>query len=165
MLGLRKLREIFEILIKKFLRSPNPKLYWRGALRKAGATGSKAFKSIQSAAVRQAKAVNTAAVQFKQLRAQMSRLGTSPQVIGRVTSEFIRFRREMEKGVVGTTRFQRAQDRLKASLSTARRQVATTVAATNRMGIASVKTAKGVGGLGRTLENLGSTAVLVAGPP
>ena len=94
----------------------------------------------------------------------MTRLGADPRIIGRVTSEFIRFRKEMERGVVGTTRFQRAQDRLKASLGTTRRQLARTAAATNKANAAAMKGRKGFTGLGHTLENLGSTAVLVAGP-
>ena len=134
------------------------------ALKRAGDVGPKAFRKIQSAAVRQAKAVNTSALQFKQLRAQMTRLGADPRIIGRVTSEFIRFRKEMERGVVGTTRFQRAQDRLKASLATTRRQLARTAAATNKANVVAMKGGKSFTGLGHTLENLGSTAVLVAGP-
>ena len=134
------------------------------ALKRAGDVGPKAFRKIQSAAVRQAKAVNSSALQFKQLRAQMTRLGADPRIIGRVTSEFIRFRREMERGVVGTTRFQRAQDRLKASLATTRRQLAKTATATNRANASAMKGGKSFTGLGHTLENLGSTAVLVAGP-
>ena len=133
-------------------------------LKKVGDTGPKAFRKIRSAAVRQAKAVNSAALQFKQLRAQMTRLGADPRVIGRVTSEFIRFRKEMEKGIVGTTRFQRAQDRLKSVLGTTKRQLAKTATAVNKTNTAAVKGKKGITGLGHTLENLGSTAVLVAGP-
>ena len=134
------------------------------ALKKAGDVGSKEFRKIQGAAVRQARAVNTSALQFKQLRAQMTRLGAGPATIGKVTSEFIRFRKEMERGVVGTTRFQKAQDRLKATLGTTRRQLASTAAAANKVNAAAMKGGKGITGLGHTLENLGSTAVLVAGP-
>ena len=152
------------------------------ALKKGGDVGSKAFRKIQSAAVRQAKAVNTSALQFKQLRAQMIKLDASPATIGRVTSEFVRFRKEMERGVVGTTKFQKAQDRLKATLGAARRQVTAAAAATAKAnkaaakankaaavsaaktGRAAMKGGKSVTGLGKSLENLGSTAVLVAGP-
>ena len=134
------------------------------AIKKTGDVGPAAFRKIQSAAVKQARAVNSAALQFKQLRAQMIRLGSSPETIGKLTSEFIRFRKEMEKGVVGTTRFQKAQDRLKTAMGTTKRQVTAATAAVNKSGKAAVKGGKSFTGLGRTLENLGSTAVLVLGP-
>ena len=133
-------------------------------LKKVGDTGPKAFRKIQSAAVKQAKAVNSAALQFKQLRAQMNRLGSHPAAIGKLTSEFIRFRKEMERGVVGTTKFQKAQDRLKTVMGTTKRQLASTTAAVAKSGKAAVKGGKSFTGLGKTLENLGSTAVLVLGP-
>ena len=145
------------------------------ATRKVGEVGAKEFRKMQSAAVRQAKAVNTSALQFKQLRAQMIRFGSNPAAVGKVTSEFIRFRKEMERGIVGTTRFQKAQDRLKSVLGTTKRQMAATAAATakanraiaasaSKTGRAAAKGGKSITGLGTTLENLGSTAVLVLGP-
>ena len=133
-------------------------------LRKVGDTGPKAFRKIQSAAVKQAKAVNSAALQFKQLRAQMTRLGSHPAAIGKLTSEFVRFRKEMERGVVGTTRFQKSQDRLKTVMGATKRQLASTAASVAKTGKAAVKGGKSITGLGTTLENLGSTAVLVLGP-
>ena len=159
-----KAKRDLRALDKEILKISKSEVILERALKKVGDVGPVAFRKIQTAAVRQAKAVNSSALQFKQLRAQMSRLGTDPQIIGRVTSEFIRFRREMERGVVGTTRFQRAQDRLKTSLSTTKRQMASTVAATRRVGTSAVKGGKGIAGLSTNLENLGSTAVLVAGP-
>ena len=159
-----KAKRDLRALDREVLKISKSEAIMEKALKRAGDVGPKAFRKIQSAAVRQAKAVNTSALQFKQLRAQMTRLGADPRIIGRVTSEFIRFRKEMERGVVGTTRFQRAQDRLKATLGTTRRQLARTAAATNKANVAAMKGRKGFTGLGHTLENLGSTAVLVAGP-
>ena len=134
------------------------------ALKKAGDVGAREFRKIQSAAVRQSRAVNTSALQFKQLRSQMVKLGASPVAIGKITSEFIRFRKEMERGVVGTTRFQKAQDRLKSVLATTKRQLNSTTTATKKLNAVAKKGKGSLTGLGHTLENLGSTAVLVAGP-
>lgn len=159
-----KAKRDLRALDKEVLKISKSETILEKALKKAGDVGPKAFRKIQSAAVRQAKAVNSSALQFKQLRAQMTRLGSDPQAIGRVTTEFIRFRKEMERGIVGTTRFQRAQDRLKATMGATKRQMAATAAATNKANIAARKGGKSFTGLGHTLENLGSTAVLVAGP-
>ena len=159
-----KAKKDLRALDREVLKISKSEAIMEKALKKVGDVGPQAFRKIQSAAVRQAKAVNTSALQFKQLRAQMIKVGASPAAIGRVTSEFIRFRKEMERGIVGTTRFQRAQDRLKATLGTTRRQLAKTTAATNKANVAAKKGGKGITGLGRSLENLGSTAVLVAGP-
>ena len=142
-----KAKRDLRALDKEVLKISKSEVILEKALKRAGDVGPKAFRKIQTAAVRQAKAVNSSALQFKQLRAQMSRLGTDPQIIGRVTAEFIRFRKEMERGVVGTTRFQKAQDRLKTSLSTARRQVAATATATRGAGAAAMKGGRGIAGL------------------
>ena len=152
-----KAKRDLRALDREVLKISKSEVILEKALKRAGDVGPKEFRKIQSAAVRQAKAVNTSALQFKQLRAQMTKLGANPRIIGRVTSEFIRFRKEMERGIVGTTRFQRAQDRLKSGLATTKRQLA----ATN---VAAKKGGKSMTGLGHTLENLGSTAVLVTGP-
>ena len=159
-----KAKRDLKSLDREVLKISKSEVILEKELKKVGNTGPKAFRKIQSAAVRQAKAVNSAALQFKQLRAQMARLGADPRAIARVTSEFIRFRKEMERGVVGTTKFQKAQDRLKATLGATKRQLAVTATAANKTGRAAVKGQKSVTGLGHSLENLGSTAVLVAGP-
>ena len=159
-----KAKRDLRALDREILKVSKSEAILEKALKKTGDVGPAAFRKIQSAAVKQARAVNSAALQFKQLRAQMIRLGSSPETIGKLTSEFIRFRKEMEKGVVGTTKFQKAQDRLKTAMGTTKRQVTAATAAVNKSGKAAVKGGKSFTGLGRTLENLGSTAVLVLGP-
>ena len=159
-----KAKRDLRALDKEVLKISKSEAILEKALKKTGDIGPQAFRKIQSAAVRQAKAVNTSALQFKQLRAQMIRLGAGSSTIGRVTSEFIRFRKEMERGVVGTTRFQKAQDRLKAVLGTTKRQLVASTAAINKANVTAKKGGRSITGLGTTLENLGSTAVLVAGP-
>ena len=161
---IEKAKRDLRALDKEVLKISKSEAILEKALKQTGDVGPKAFKKIQSAAVRQAKAVNASSLQFKQLRNQMIRLGAGPSNIGRVTSEFVRFRKEMERGVVGTTRFQKAQDRLKTTLGTAKRQLAASTAAVKKANMAANKGGKSITGLGHTLENLGSTAVLVAGP-
>ena len=122
-------------LDKEVLKISNSEKILERALRSAGDVGSREFKRIQSAAVQQAKAVNASALQFKQLRSQLASAGAAPQVIGKLTLEFARFRKEMERGVVGTTKAQLAQNRLTTVLRTTQRQyklLANEVKETNR---------------------------------
>ena len=134
------------------------------AVASTGETSKKQFRSMNSAAIKQAKAVNSAALQYKQLRAQLEKSGAAPQVIGKVTTEFIRFRKEMERGIVGSNRFQKSQDRLRSVMGTTRRALARQTAELKKNQSVVEKGGRSVTGLGKTLENLGSTAVLVLGP-
>ena len=127
------------------------------SLARTGDVSAKQFKAMQSAAVRQARAVNSSSVQFKQLKAQIERLGASTQIVGKLTREFRKFKTTMESGTVSTQKMQQAQDRLRATFGHVRRAAAKTAAATE-------KARKPILNFGGTLENLGSTAVLVAGP-
>ena len=156
----RELRQ----LDKEVLKISNSEKILEKAMRRAGDVGAKEFKRIQSAAVRQAKAVNTSALQFKQLRSQMARLGASPAAVGKITDEFIRFRKQMERGVVSTTAFQKAQDRLRATMAGTKRQLAKNTVEMKKTGKVGHDSTKQLTNLSTTLENLGSTAVLIAGP-
>ena len=92
------------------------------SLSRSGDVGAAAFKQISSAAVRQAKAVNSAAGQFRQLRSQLQAVGAAPQAIGKLTQEFVTFRKVMEKGTVTSIKFQQTQDKFSTTLRTTARQ-------------------------------------------
>ena len=121
-------------------------------------------KANQTALARQAHALSNAKIQYKQLLAQMRRLGASKSAIRSTTQAFVEFRKEMNTARLSSIQLQKAQDKLKTSFSGTTRQLAATTAATRKAGSAAGKSRKSVTGLGHTLENLGSTAVLVAGP-
>ena len=121
-------------------------------------------KASQAALARQAHALSNAKIQYKQLLTQMRRLGASKDLIRSTTQAFVTFSKGMKTAELSSIRLQRAQDKLKTSFAGTKRQLAATAAATNKVGIAAKKGGKGITGLGATLENLGSTAVLVVGP-
>ena len=121
-------------------------------------------KATQAALARQAHALSNARIQYKQLIAQMRRLGASKDLIRSTTRAFVTFSRGVKTATLSSIQLQRAQDRLKTSFSRTTRQLAATTAATRKTGAAAGQSGKSVTGLGHTLENLGSTAVLVAGP-
>ena len=151
-------------LDKEVLKISNSEKILERAMQRAGDVGAKEFKKLQSGAVKQAKAVNSAAIQFKQLRAQMVKLGAAPAAIGKITTEFVKFRMQMERGVVSTTAFQKAQDRLRATMAGTKRQLAKNTVEVKKIGKVGHDSKKSLTGLNTTLENLGSTAVLIAGP-
>ena len=121
-------------------------------------------KANQAALAKQAHALSNAKIQYKQLVAQMRRLGASKTAIRGTTRAFVAFRKEMKMATLSSRDLQRSQDRLKTSFAGTRRQLAKTTAATNKFGTTAKKGKRSVTGLGTTLENLGSTAVLVMGP-
>ena len=121
-------------------------------------------KASQAALARQAHALSNAKIQYKQLLTQMRRLGASKDLIRSTTQAFVTFSKGMKTAELSSIRLQRAQDKLKTSFAGTKRQLAATAAATNKVGISAKKGGKGITGLGTTLENLGSTAVLVVGP-
>ena len=121
-------------------------------------------KANQAALARQAHALSNAKIQYKQLIAQMRRLGASRDTIRSTTRAFVTFSKGMKTTALSSIQLQRAQDRLKTSFAGTRRQLVRAATATNKANAAAMKGGKSFTGLGHTLENLGSTAVLVAGP-
>ena len=121
-------------------------------------------KANQAALAKQAHALSNAKIQYKQLLAQMHRLGASKSVIRSTTQAFVTFSKGMKTATLSSRDLQRAQDKLKTSFAGTRRQLVRSVVATNKVGKAANKGRKSITGLGHSLENLGSTAVLVAGP-
>ena len=121
-------------------------------------------KANQAALARQAHALSNTKIQYKQLLAQMHRLGASRNIIRSTTRAFSVFTKEMNKSALSSIQLQRSQDKLKTSFAGTRRRLVRVAAATNRANAAAKKGGRSFTGLGHTLENLGSTAVLVAGP-
>ena len=131
---------------------------------KATAKLSARNKANQASLDKQAHALSNAKIQYKQLLAQMRRLGASKSAIRSTTQAFAVFSKGMKTAALSSRDLQRSQDRLKTSFAGTRRQLVKSAVATNRAGKAAVKGGKSITGLGTSLENLGSTAVLVAGP-
>lgn len=132
-------------------------LYQRALRGRIGVDASVAEK-MQASAQRQANAWNSARLQVAALSAQMERMGASNSAFQSLEAALQNYNRTMLSGLRSTTDFAYAQAKLRDAMAAIRREmVANVIPAVGSGG-------KEVGRFSGLLENLGSTAVLVAGP-